>query len=164
MPSPKRLYSDAERKARAAARAKAKYHADKEHREAKKAYLAKYRAENRSKVLDCKRKSRIKHIDTESAYQKANRGLYREALKKFNQKNPTKLRAWTLVRAALVAGKLKKEPCQVCGCEKVEGHHHDYSKPLEVAWLCKKHHAELHRLLKKGRIGRSASSSIPSFK
>jgi hypothetical protein len=41
-------------------------------------------------------------------------------------------------------GKLTKKPCEVCGSELVEMHHEDYSKPLEVRWLCRKHHLELH--------------------
>lgn len=35
---------------------------------------------------------------------------------------------------------LIKLPCIKCGKKKVEAHHEDYSKPLEVLWLCKKHH------------------------
>lgn len=39
-------------------------------------------------------------------------------------------------------GRMKKEPCKICGSSKSEAHHEDYSKPLEVVWLCKKHHHE----------------------
>lgn len=41
-------------------------------------------------------------------------------------------------------GTIKKLRCEVCGNEKSEGHHDDYSKPLEVRWLCRKHHLEHH--------------------
>lgn len=37
-------------------------------------------------------------------------------------------------------GLLKKEPCEICGDKNTEKHHHDYSKPLEVNWLCKDCH------------------------
>jgi len=47
------------------------------------------------------------------------------------------------VKAALKSGKLIKHPC-FCGELKVEGHHEDYSKPLDVTWLCPLHHAERH--------------------
>ena len=40
------------------------------------------------------------------------------------------------------SGKIKKENCRLCGNQKSEAHHEDYSKPLEIQWLCKKHHAE----------------------
>jgi len=41
-------------------------------------------------------------------------------------------------------GKIIKKPCEVCGDEKVQMHHDDYSKPLDVRFLCRKHHLELH--------------------
>lgn len=41
-------------------------------------------------------------------------------------------------------GKVMKYPCEVCGSERSEAHHEDYSKPLEVHWLCREHHLELH--------------------
>jgi hypothetical protein len=38
-------------------------------------------------------------------------------------------------------GRLVKQPCAVCGStEKVEKHHKDYLKPLDVVWLCRAHH------------------------
>lgn len=42
-------------------------------------------------------------------------------------------------------GVLKPQPCVVEGClNKAQKHHEDYSKPLEVMWLCRKHHLERH--------------------
>lgn len=41
-------------------------------------------------------------------------------------------------------GKVRREPCAVCGAGKAEGHHEDYGKPLEVRWLCRAHHLEHH--------------------
>lgn len=46
---------------------------------------------------------------------------------------------------ALVAGKIKKYPCEVCGAEPAEAHHDDYNRPLDVRWLCKQHHTEWHK-------------------
>ena len=44
-------------------------------------------------------------------------------------------------------GKLKKSPCIVCG-ENAEMHHDNYDKPLEITWLCRKHHLEHHKHIK----------------
>ncbi len=49
------------------------------------------------------------------------------------------------VGTAVRKGKLLRLPCSVCGKTKVQGHHPDYNKPLEVVWLCEKHHRELHK-------------------
>lgn len=46
-------------------------------------------------------------------------------------------------------GKLLERPCEVCGAV-AEMHHDDYSKPLEVKWLCRTHHRELHRVPYEG--------------
>lgn len=55
------------------------------------------------------------------------------------------------VASAIQSGALIRQPCQVCGETKVDAHHEDYSKPLNVWWLCRKHHVELH---KKARAAR----------
>jgi hypothetical protein len=60
------------------------------------------------------------------------------------ERNPEKRRAHNIVRAAVKTGRLVPEPCEVCG-DKAEAHHDDYDAPLEVRWLCRQHHAELHR-------------------
>jgi hypothetical protein len=46
----------------------------------------------------------------------------------------------------LKRGKIAPEPCVFCGA-KAQMHHPDYSKPLEIIWLCRKHHLRLHDLI-----------------
>ena len=46
-------------------------------------------------------------------------------------------------------GIIKKQPCEICGNPKSEGHHDDYMKPLDVRWLCRKHHVEYHNSRKE---------------
>lgn len=58
--------------------------------------------------------------------------------------NPDKYHAYCLVSYAVRSGKLTKQPCEVCGEFDVEAHHEDYSKPLEVEWLCRAHHLQRH--------------------
>lgn len=48
------------------------------------------------------------------------------------------------VSNAIRDGKLVRDVCSVCGSDHTEAHHPDYSKPLEVVWLCRKHHLEAH--------------------
>lgn len=42
-------------------------------------------------------------------------------------------------------GKLIQEPCAKCGDPKSQMHHHDYTKPLEVEWLCRRCHMAEHQ-------------------
>ena len=64
-----------------------------------------------------------------------------------------KIKTRALTRSYIRSGKLIRQPCEVCGTnEKVEAHHDDYTKPLEVRWLCKKHHAEHHKQEKVDKL------------
>lgn len=67
------------------------------------------------------------------------------ASQKHRTKYPQKTEARRLMTSAIRRGKLKRKPCQVCGLKKVDGHHPDYSRPLFIMWLCRKHHAEWHK-------------------
>lgn len=65
---------------------------------------------------------------------------------------PSQRAAIAKVGKAIRRGKLVPKPCEVCGANgkardgrrAVHAHHDDYSKPLDVRWLCKKHHDEFH--------------------
>ena len=71
----------------------------------------------------------------------------RKSSKVYYYKNKQKVYCRVKFYEAKKSGKLKQEPCVNCGNEKSEGHHSDYSKPLDVIWLCKIHHEQLHREL-----------------
>jgi hypothetical protein len=45
---------------------------------------------------------------------------------------------------AIRRGELVRQPCEVCGNPRSHAHHDDYSKPLEVRWLCAGHHKRWH--------------------
>jgi hypothetical protein len=50
-----------------------------------------------------------------------------------------------LLRRAIRSKKIRVGCCEVCRTRRfIEGHHEDYSKPLEVVWLCRQHHREIH--------------------
>lgn len=61
--------------------------------------------------------------------------------------NRLKKRAHQMVFREIKKGKLLKEPCEVCkkSNTRIEAHHEDYSKPLDVRWLCTLHHVKIHR-------------------
>lgn len=73
------------------------------------------------------------------------RGGHVKYNREVRQKFPEKYKARYLLKGAVARGEIKKLPCEVCGVEKSEAHHPDYSKPYDVKWLCKKHHALIHR-------------------
>lgn len=83
-------------------------------------------------------KERKRHL------KRSKNGYFRKAFHKWVEKYPEKYKARYALRNAVKYGKVKKLSCQKCGQEKVQAHHYDYSKPLDVIWLCQKHHQELH--------------------
>lgn len=64
--------------------------------------------------------------------------------KRWRAKNPEKVKAHGKVLNALRRGRIKRKPCEKCGRAKATAHHEDYSKPLDVTWLCARCHRQLH--------------------
>lgn len=65
------------------------------------------------------------------------------AIERSKTRHPERDLARRMVGIRVRHGTIQKQPCH-CGATKVEAHHPDYSKPLEVEWLCRKHHVERH--------------------
>ena len=78
------------------------------------------------------------------AYYEAHKQRFIERAKKNNKRYKGERKAQSLLWKAIDRGKIVRQPCEVCGCEKADAHHQDYNKPLEVIWLCRKHHKEWH--------------------
>ncbi len=71
-----------------------------------------------------------------------------KASAKYYAANKHKALARGKVGRALKSGKLvKPEKCSECqvSSDSLDGHHDDYSKPLEVRWLCEPCHYKAHR-------------------
>ena len=111
----------------------------KEARERRPEY---YRAYDRDRdSLPHRVKARAEYAETEQG-----KARIRAGAAAWNKRNPHRKKANTAVSNAIRAGRLVRQPCEVCGEIKVHGHHDDYSKPLEVRWLCVTHHVEHHNI------------------
>lgn len=52
-------------------------------------------------------------------------------------RNPERKLVRQIVTHAMRSGKLTRKPCRICGStKKIQAHHPDYSRPLDVEWLC----------------------------
>lgn len=110
--------------------------------------------ENRRKKIDYyteyeKSRAMLPHrVKCRSEYQKTEAG--QEAIKRAHEKyvsnNPQKRRAHVLLGNAVRDGRVtKRYSCEECGAGgRIHGHHDDYSKPLEVRWLCPSCHKKWH--------------------
>ncbi len=99
--------------------------------------------------FDRMRANRPDRVAAREEYAKSERGRARHnaTAKSWSNRNPQKRAAHVIVGNAIRDGRLVRQPCEVCGNEKSEAHHDDYSKPLDVKWLCTRHHVERHKQL-----------------
>lgn len=76
-----------------------------------------------------------------------------------NRYSKEKIVANRAIAQALIEEKIfKPGKCQICNLErKLDGHHSDYSKPLEVIWVCRKCHVAIHKRLKERTVGKNGS-------
>lgn len=105
-----------------------------------------YRQDNPEKLRERNRKYRDTHREKARVWiQRANkkwRAAHTQYFTKYVadwlKRNPGKREANTAVYRAVKAGKLiRPAACQDCGIScKPHAHHEDYSKKLEVVWLC----------------------------
>jgi ribosomal protein S27AE len=96
-------------------------------------------------------KNKEKIIARTVIWQRGYRAKYPERMRKWSQESYRRNRERNLTHRAVYyatkTGKLiRPKKCSQCGDSnsRIEGHHLDYSKRLEVIWLCRKCHAAVH--------------------
>ena len=112
----------------------------------------KYRSANRAKVRDAKRLWYTNHKEKRRIYWSRYYATHREAIAKYRaaEKTTVEGKARNILAGAVRRGRIiKPSCCSACGREaekrSLHGHHEDYTKPLDVQWLC----AECHGLLRR---------------
>ena len=119
-----------------------------------------FRTLNRSRCKECLHQYRRIYVerkkdDIRAYYRKwyaqngRNRAVdYTEAVKEWMENHPKELIAHQKLRKAIRKGILNKpDHCSKCGRQtKISGHHPDYSKPLEVIWMCSSCHKLEHTI------------------
>ena len=124
-----------------------------ENKEVIREYKKKWREENKDYVKEKDKKWREENRDYlkeyEKKYREENRDYIKEYSKIYSKYNSEKIKAHNIIKYAIQTGKIIKPTiCEHCKKEfpikDIDGHHPDYSKPLEVIWLCKSCHKILH--------------------
>ena len=87
-------------------------------------------------------------IARRKAYQRTpdGRAAQRRASRRWEAVNRNKRASQALLAGAVKTGRIvKPDACVKCGAGgRIEGHHEDYCKPLDVLWLCVECHVALH--------------------
>jgi hypothetical protein len=114
---------------------------------------------NRANRLDYyreydRRRADLPHrVKMREEYTQTERGKAATAAGKaaLDSRNKDKKRAHLSVKRALFSGAIDKpSSCSCCGASgvRIEGHHPDYTKPLDVIWLCSPCHKAEHKRMR----------------
>lgn len=89
----------------------------------------------------------VQEYDRKRAKSPHRKALNRQVSAAWRERHPDAYRAQTAVGNALRDGRIARGLCSFCGTDQnVHGHHRDYSRPLDVTWLCAKCHHRIHAL------------------
>ncbi len=116
-----------------------------------KARVGKHREANLEKIraYDKLRSNEPHRVKARKEYTKTDQGktAKKKAMQNYRERYPMKYAAHVIFGNAIRDGKVQKvSECSKCGSTtKVEGHHDDYTKPLEVRWLCEVCHKQWHK-------------------
>jgi hypothetical protein len=116
------------------------------------AYAARCKRCARAATMESRAKKRDELLERQRIHQRNFSPEVRkrriEKRTQYRAEYPERYAAAQALNVATRSGKIVPQPCFVCG-EKAEAHHPDYSRPLDVVWLCQPHHREAHAIVKR---------------
>ncbi|WP_371378824.1 hypothetical protein [Sporomusa aerivorans] len=127
------------------------------HRKDHQEYFKEYEF-NRNRTTK-RREWKKKHVN-KTKINKKNREIKRLSLKQRRQTIEGYQKSHNAFTRAVKSGKIvRPDICQVCGtADKVIGHHCDYTKPLNVVWLCNACHGLYHS--SENELGLKVKSAV----
>jgi len=87
----------------------------------------------------------------------------RAMLKQRKKHGQQKTLIYAQIKQKITSGEIIKKPCEVCGNEKSQGHHEDYSRHFDLVWLCTRHHADRHIHLRNAKTLKQEPMPINYF-
>lgn len=115
-----------------------------------KKYVTSWNLRNKEKVKSYREKRKEKfRIYYKEWYAKNGRNRannYQDCIKEWVAENPHKVVAMRKARWAIKTNKIKKQDkCSKCNMnKKTVAHHEDYTKPLDIIWVCHSCHKKIH--------------------
>lgn len=96
----------------------------------------------RQSIIDCANRWAAAHPERVAAFRKKAFAAYMA-----NPANDIKIKSRHKFQYAIKRGVIvRPTACEMCGGNRnIQGHHADYTKPLDVRWLCQKCHYWEHR-------------------
>lgn len=90
---------------------------------------------------------KLKEYEIKRSKTEKRKKLCARVTKEYRLKHPERMAIYLKVRRAIKKGIIKKpNNCSLCGKEaRLEAHHYDYNKPLDVVFLCCSCHRRLHQ-------------------
>jgi ribosomal protein S27AE len=122
--------------------------------ECTKARVSAHREKNLDRIqsYDRERATRPGRIAKNKIYTQSEKGkiVRKKAQESYRNRYPMKYAAHVIFSNAVRDGNIVKQTvCSECGSNnQVHGHHDNYTKPLEVRWLCIKCHVAWHKVNK----------------
>ena len=119
----------------------------------RKDYKNEWREKNKERVKKVVHENYLKNkekvLERSKRWRENNKETFKKSWKKSDEKFPLKKPARRILRYYLEIKEIvRPENCDKCFKKcKPDAHHLDYTKPLDVLWLCKSCHGREHRLI-----------------
>lgn len=138
------------------AKARYAYYNDEKRQETIRKNNERYRKRNRERILiknlEWKAKNYSHRVAVNKIWMQNNKDKVKGYMKNWINKHKDRRNAQNIVNNYLKKNPdFKPKKCLVCGKTgiRIEAHHTDYNKPLEVVWCCKSCHAKLDKIRKR---------------